>query len=96
LPYRKNVHVIATYSPPVAGLPPAQQSAVGRRGRFRPVRHSPDGETTMTPVETWDYFPFLECPGSHLTNVMPIEGSRIERRRSGRTVIPPEPIDASW
>jgi len=86
LPRREKVnHVIATFTPPPSELPKHVQSAVGRRGRFRPLLTKRSGaEPAMAPVETWDKFPFVSCPSSHLSDVEPIAVTTLERRRTGR------------
>jgi len=86
LPRREKVnHVIATFTPPPSELPQPVQSAVGRRGRFRPLLQKRVGEEpAMAPVETWAKFPFVSCPSSHLSDVEPIALATLERRRTGR------------
>jgi hypothetical protein len=77
-------HVIATFSPPESELPAPLQSAIGRRGRFRPLQRRSGSEPAMTPVETWEKFPFLYCPSSYLSDVEPVMVATLERRRTGR------------
>src|ERR1043166_4314008 len=83
----KHGYVIATFSPPPSEVTSPLQPVVGRRGRFRHLAHGDSGDPIMTPVETWDVFPFISCPASHLVDVQPVTGPVLERRRNGRPAL---------